>query len=76
MPEIAFQEFSLRKFKIESNKLLKVKKDMSGKRYLSVLVYGILIAAAYLSFGAVLVHSGNEILDNSTQGTAFVKQMA
>ena len=49
---------------------------MSGKRYLSVLVYGILIMAAYISFGAVLVHSGNEITENSTQGTAFVKQMA
>ena len=49
---------------------------MSDKSLLAMVTYALLIAAAYLSFGAVLVHSGNEIQENSTQGTAFVKQMA
>ena len=49
---------------------------MTEKRIVAVFAYAILIAAAYLSFGGVLVHSGNEIAENATQGTAFVKQMA
>ena len=38
--------------------------------------YAILIVMAYLSFGSILIHSGNEIESKSRQGTAFVKQMA
>ena len=40
---------------------------------ISGICYAVLIVAAYLSFGSVLVHSGKSIQVHSTQGTAFVK---
>ena len=48
---------------------------LSGKECLMVsgFCYALLIIAAYISFGSVLIHSGNNIEANSRQGTAFVK---
>ena len=38
--------------------------------------YTILMMAAWLTFGSILIHSGKRIEKHSLQGTAFVKQLA
>ena len=42
----------------------------------SAFCYFILTLFAFLSFGSVLIHTGAQIIDKSTQGTAYVKQMS
>ena len=48
----------------------------NGAVYISIFCYTILIIAAWLSFGSILIYSGKQIEKHSLQGTAFVKQLA